>query len=45
MSYLVMTQSPELSKYKEAWIDFMGRKFEGINADILKTTHKVVNDI
>lgn len=45
MSYLVMTQAPELVKYKEAWIDFMGRKFEGINADILKTTHPVVNSI
>jgi len=45
MSYLVMTQSPELVKYREAWIDFMGRKFEGINADIIKTTHPVVNYI
>lgn len=45
MSYLVMTQAPELDKYKEAWIDFMGRKFEGINADNLNTTHPVVNSI
>lgn len=45
MSYLVMTHSPELKKYEHAWIDFMGRKFEGINADILKTTHPVVNNI
>lgn len=45
MSYLVMTQAPELHQYREAWIDFMGRKFEGINADILKTTHPVVNNI
>lgn len=45
MSYLVMTRSPELTKYKGAWIDFMGRKFEGINADVLNTTHPVVNNI
>ena len=46
MSYLVMTQTPELStKYKAAWIDFMGMKFEGINADALNTTHPVVNAI
>ena len=45
MSYLVMTQAPELEKYRGAWIDFMGRKFEGINADLLNTTHPVVNDI
>ena len=45
MSYLVMTQSPELTKYRGAWIDFMGRKFEGINADVLNTTHPVVNNI
>lgn len=45
MSYLVMTQAPELTKYREAWIDFMGMKFEGINADVLNTTHPVVNAI
>jgi aminopeptidase N len=45
MSYLVMTQAPELNKYKGAWIDFMGRKFQGIDADILQTTHPVVNNI
>ena len=46
MSYLVMTQAPELStKYKSAWVDFMGMKFEGVNADALNTTHPVVNAI
>lgn len=45
MSYLVMTQAPELTKYNGAWLDFMGRKFQGIDADILHTTHPVVNNI
>lgn len=45
MSYLVMTRSPELAQYKEAWIDFMGRKFEGVNADVLNTTHPVTSGI
>ena len=40
-----MTQAPELARFRDSWIDFMGRKFEGINADVLKTTHPVVNNI
>jgi len=45
MSYLVQTQTPELKKYKTAWIDFMARKFQGINADILNSTHPVTSGI
>jgi aminopeptidase N len=30
MSFLVLTESPKLAQYKEAWGFFMGRKVKGI---------------
>ena len=45
VAYLSMTQIPELKHFKEAWIDFMGRKFRGVGADVLNTTHPICNNI
>ena len=45
MAYLSQTQIPELSYFSEAWVDFMARKFRGIAADVLNTTHPICNNI
>ena len=33
ISYLAMDKVPELQKFKGSWIDFMDRKFRGIDSD------------
>ena len=46
MAYLSMTSMEKTGHFKDlAWIDFMGRKFEGINSDVLNTTHAVLNKV
>lgn len=44
-SYLVQTQAEGLERYRGAWTDFMGRKFEGISADGMSSTHPVRNTL
>jgi aminopeptidase N len=45
MSYLVQTQAVGLEQYRGAWTDFMGRKFDGIAADGMSSTHPVRNTL
>ena len=45
VSFLVQTDSEELSYFKNAWVGLTRRKFGGIKADGFSSTHSVRNDI
>jgi aminopeptidase N len=46
MAYLAIEKIDKLKYFKGAqWIDFMSRKFQGINADILNTTNPIMTTI
>ena len=41
ISFLAMDKAPELKYMKDSWTDLTVRKFDGINSDILNTTHAI----
>jgi tricorn protease interacting factor F2/3 len=45
MSFLAMSNAPELSYFQGQWIDFMVTKVKGIAADQLNSTHPVMSEI
>jgi len=45
MSFLAMSNAPELSYFHGQWIDFMVSKIKGINNDQLNSTHPVMSEI
>ena len=45
MSYIAMSNAPELAYFQGEWLDFMYSKTEGINEDQLNSTHPVMSEI